>query len=512
MIPDRKPIDAIPITLNEIQGNILAGFNKDHQHFLFLRFDDVTKAKKWLANIADKISTCESVGEFNAKFKALKRIRKVEIDMPKANWVNIAFTFAGLKKLGANDVDSFLAEFKGGMASRSQKIGDLGRSDPSNWQAPFGDPDGLHAIILLAADEARTLADDVHHWKSMMKEANIVLVGEQAGQTLGGDLNGHEHFGFKDGVSQPGIRGFTLSANEHPDADQAHQGVPGQDLLWPGEFVVGQPRQDPAASEVHPNPSSLQAEVVGPPWSTNGSFLAFRKLKQDVAGFLNHVADSAKSLGTTSEIFGAKLVGRYASGCPMEKTKFQLDPENGFPKGFRPDEGDPSSIRSEMLDENLINNFEYGDDKDGLFVPRSAHIRKAYPRDEESPDVPALNENDTQTHRLLRRGIPFGMALQRPAKGEKAVDDGVDRGLLFLCYQTNLSRQFEFVQQNWVNSANFPQQGDGEDPVMAQSESGPFKCPFHEKTEDLQVKHFVITEGGEYFFQPSISALHQLAK
>ena len=38
-------------TSTEIQGNILAGFNKDHQEFLFLRFADTRQARKWVKEL-----------------------------------------------------------------------------------------------------------------------------------------------------------------------------------------------------------------------------------------------------------------------------------------------------------------------------------------------------------------------------------------------------------------------------------------------------------------------------
>src|SRR5947207_2039539 len=52
----------------------------------------------------------------------------------------------------------------------------------------------------------------------------------------------------------------------------------------------------------------------------------------------------------------------------------------------------------------------------------------------------------TQTHRLLRRGIPFGSSSRStPAV---PVNDQVDRGLLFMAYMTSIADQFEFVTQD----------------------------------------------------------------
>ena len=225
---------------------------------------------------------------------------------------------------------------------------------------------------------------------------------------------------------------------------------------------------------------------------------------------------------------GAKLVGRYASGCPLEQRKDQPDP-------YVPTAVDPGRAAPNLGSSDLVNNhFEYGKDPMGMNVPRGAHIRKAYPRDQVGTvQNGSDSESRTQTHRLLRRGIPFGASLGAAANGAADAAFPHDRGLLFLCYQTDLERQFEFVQQTWINAADFPcreragiQAGgqplypngtngpDGEDPVIAQTAQGPYAIPTQgnavSRLPDL--KHFVTMTGGDYFFQPSIAALYALAR
>jgi deferrochelatase/peroxidase EfeB len=101
-----------------------------------------------------------------------------------------------------------------------------------------------------------------------------------------------------------------------------------------------------------------------------------------------------------------------------------------------------------------------------------AHVRKAYPRDQEpefegrdsagdpiarGPFAPGEAESKTQTHRLLRRGIPFGKSFG------VAIGGGAEepRGLLFLAYQSDIERHFEFVQGTWVNDPDFARGGAG---------------------------------------------------
>jgi Dyp-type peroxidase family len=505
-----NPVDHVDLKLHDIQGNILAGFNNDHQRFLFLRIDDAHKAKTWLKNLIPKVSTTAQVKASNDKFKANGKIPV------HANWLNVAINHPGLEKLGAPNSQEFPAVFQEGMANRNAHLGDVGPSAPDQWDPWFRDRDFLDILVLLSADDPGDLAKSLADVIASIDDSGLTLIHTQAGENAPG-LNGNEHFGFKDGISQPGVKGFTLSTVLPQPDKVGHQGLPGQDLLWPGEFVLGYPTQDKRRPTDFdgPNPAKGPVSASGPDWTKNGSYLVFRKLGQDVAGFRNSIRANAAALAVDPEVLGAKIVGRFRSGCPMEPLKddptFKIDTNSG----------DPSlSGHPNFTDQDHKVFFEYGADPKGIFVPRSSHIRKAYPRDEQllksdgtTPDVEQdfLHESDTQTHRVLRRGIPFGVALPMADKGLSAqvTDDEISRGLLFLCYQSDLERQFEFIQTKWVNNHNFPEPGDGADPVMSQVSVAPMKCPFKSQSAPVtfDLKHFVTTNGGEYFFQPSISAL-----
>lgn len=242
--------------------------------------------------------------------------------------------------------------------------------------------------------------------------------------------------------------------------------------------------------------------MSGPAWTRDGSYLVFRRLRQDVAGFEQNVATLAKTLGWSTELTGAKLVGRYKSGAPIEQRKFQSGPYT--PPSTDP--GDPNYGNPALGNSNTLNNnFEFSNDPNGAICPLSAHIRKAYPRDEDTgkPDP----ESNTQTRRLLRRGIPYGA----PFDPDDPLSANEDRGLLFLCYQNDIENHFEFVQTRLVNNADFPPgapAAPGEDPIIAQSDTAPMLID-PEKPQ-IDVKHFVTTTGGEYFFAPSISALQDI--
>ena len=305
------------------------------------------------------------------------------------------------------------------------------------------------------------------------------------------DQPGFEHFGFKDGISQPGVRGYTAVS----DPSNPNQGTPGQDLLWAGEFLIGQPTQAGAGQPITTPGPIAQG---GPEWATNGSFLVFRRLRQDVAGFRAFVHTSAKSVGMSEDLIGAKLVGRYKSGAPLETTGNQSkDPGRSYPA---------------LLAAANINNFRYADPA-GAVVPLAAHIRKGNPRDE-ATDQGGLA--DTLTHRIIRRGIPFGASLPPGTPPSNAIANPPfprDRGLFFLCYQSSIAGQFEFIQRHWVNNPDFPTKGAGQDPISCQTTlPGSFTLPTSPVHHLELMTRFVLTTGGDYYFQPSVSALRSLAQ
>jgi Dyp-type peroxidase family len=495
------------VNLANIQGNVLAGFNKDHQRLLFFRFGDTQRARNWLATIVDESATSEEVLAFNHLFSRARARRGRETGMPQASWLNVALTHPGLVALGVpdNELSMFPDAFRQGMAARAEMLGDVDDSAPSRWVGPFASSD-VHGLLILAADAPSDLDRMAHTHTQRMTAHGVRVVFDDTGRVRA-DQPGHEHFGFKDGVSQPGIRGVTRRQNP----DDEDQGVPGQDLLWPGEFVLGYPTQiptpDPSSDgESNGNPGPISRS--GPAWTADGSYLVFRRLRQDVAGFRRFVAGAAADQGTSAQQLGAKLVGRYASGAPLERTAHAA--ESFDPSKLDPTQSDPSRADPAVLDPLKINNFEFApDDADGKFVPRAAHIRKAYPRNEKTPTG---GEADTQTHRILRRGIPYGESFREDAPAGSAAAANSDRGLLFLGYQASLEQQFEFIVSQWFNKPDHPERGDGHDPILSQSTPvKQFKLPGGSPVH-LTMQRFIFTTGGAYLFQPSITALRRLAR
>src|SRR4029077_2654781 len=139
----------------------------------------------------------------------------------------------------------------------------------------------------------------------------------------------------------------------------------------------------------------------------------------------------------------------FKSGAPVAKVGNKL--------------ADPGPKNPSLLTTANINNFNYAADPTGTLVPLAASIRKATPRDEA---FHAGGLADTLTHRILRRGIPFGASLPLTTPANSPLNNPAyptDRGLVFVCYQSSIARQFEHMQSTWANNPNFPKKAAGQD-------------------------------------------------
>jgi Dyp-type peroxidase family len=459
--------------LDQIQGNIV-GFQKDYQAFLFLRFPDGQRdvVRDWLGGLVPQVATAREVLAFNSLYKALRDRRDRE-DTIKATWLNIAFTYRGLEALGAPDLQDFPREFEDGMGTRAGLLGDKGESAPGNWVVPRLGKE-VHALLLLAADDRGDLEREVARQLDTLQRAlglrdlRDVLLHEQYGADLATydgveAQRGHEHFGYKDGVSQP-VRtdDWLAPAGARPRAGS----------VAPDEFVVGY-SDPPGLFNLHPNGAD---DKHGPAWTQYGSYLVFRRLRQKVGAFRAFLRAQAAEFGLSERELRAKLVGRYTDGTPRARTRTR----------------------------GSLNDFGYAEDPTGEDVPRAAHIRKVNPRDQDFPGQAVVDKA-----RLLRRGIPYGEPYR-----EGEADDDHDRGLLFLGYQRSIAAQFEVVQARWANQADFPrgEPAPGHDPIIGQPEEArEFRIPGVGKEHLPGLEPWVVTTGGDYFFSPSISALHILA-
>jgi deferrochelatase/peroxidase EfeB len=431
MAPGRAPAEPV-LDVDEIQGNILAGFNKDHQRLIAIVFRGIPAAKRWLLRVLPHINSTREVLGFNSLFKMARARRGgQEPTGLVATWMNIAFSHDGIAKLTSAAIADELPDpsFVAGLTKgQSQFLGDFAASpqdDPTADWVVGGTgrvPDVLMIVASDHVDQLVTLAAKTIPNEQIDGPDAPTVVWQELGETRT-DLPGHEHFGFKDGVSQPGVFGLvskrpkavlTPRLLENPDPTTVAFAKPGQPLVWPGNFVLGYPstnRND--GTPVDPAPLKQQ-------WFRNGSFLVFRRLTQDVAGFHRFLQSTAADLsqtpgftGLTPEHLGAQLVGRWPSGAPVSRVPHQDDPN--------------------LAADSLANNdFLFGSDtpapdylpgvkhagafppamegSNGPICPHAAHIFKVNPRDLDSDVGPDF---DTLTRRVFRRGIPFAVRLRR---------------------------------------------------------------------------------------------------
>ncbi len=546
---------------DDIQGDILAGFNKDYRTYFFLKFPDQAKGRAWLNALLQQklIASTRSVAAFNERFSAARKATGGTDPDLKAVWLGVSFTFAALQLLMQDgtqletDLQSY-ASFRNGPVGNLQSngvhdttkanaLGDTGTlSGPATWLFGGIDEQGhdkttIHALLNVQADDHADLMTELEKMRALASEYTVEIVYEQRGTTLPGARVGHEHFGFKDGISQPGVDGFDVrdeaASTDPSDLLGQVAGHPGTAIIAAGEFIQGETPEPHPEELLTPlkEPATLDTNKLG--WMQNGSFLVFRRLAQDVPAFWGQIVKNAHTLPSTdpmqAELLSAKIVGRWRSGTPLD-----LAPEQDDRLVHHPLNDNNFYFFEKDASGNIVKDASGNPESDekGLRCPRFAHIRKMYPR--------ANNAFGSRHRRIMRRGIPFGLPFD-PANGIGHAADA-ERGLLFVAYMRSIADQFEALQQQWANSPHFPTgvpasnatiNGEpvttsGPDPLIGTSftraDDVLIGVPrtvaddqnavlLRSNTTDtlLNFQRFVHTTGALYAFVPSLSTLARLA-
>ncbi|ABF40381.1 conserved hypothetical protein [Candidatus Koribacter versatilis Ellin345] len=430
---------------------------EDIQHFLiarppalaaryeFLTFRKGAAGRAWLAGLLDKVGTAAAVAAHTT------------LD---ARWVSIGFTWNGLRALGLSEdsLGTFPEEFRQGMAGRAQVLGTTGANHPDHWVGGLASGE-LHAIIVLfARDVAERERCRAEHARYLAQCDGVELLSSLDLEAIPPFDHAHEHFGYRDRLSQPVIEGTGVVPT--PGSGQP---------LKAGEFFLGYPDED------GPAVGMPQPEVL----SRNGSYAAYLRMEEHVGAF----RDFLKQHGETpeqQELVAAKLMGRWRSGAPLVVTPDKDDPVLG-------------------ADLQRSNDFAYAtQDPHGYGCPLGSHIRRMNPRDT------AVNMN---RRKMIRRGGTYG-----PPLPEGAADDGVERGIAAFVGCASLVRQFEFAMNVWANDPTFHELGNERDPFLG-TQDGTFdmtipKRPIRKKIKGLPA--FTTIRGGAYFFLPGIKALRYL--
>jgi Dyp-type peroxidase family len=412
---------------------------------------------------------------------------------------------SGLRRLDleAETLASFPAEFQEGMKARADLLGDFADSAPDLWDEPWRNGD-VHMLVTCYSSSSASLEQ---HCQSLRrrKPAGVheLTPHQDAGLlVVNGKPDRIEHFGFADGLSNPAVE--SVPDNGGP-GDTGNIDEKGRFREVPmGEFLLGH-RGEGGEVAPMPRPRLLVR---------NGTYLVLRKLEQDVVGFrrflkqkaalVRQVLGSKLPAGVSAEDFlAAKMMGRWKDGSSLD-------------------------LYPDAKAKDATNAFTYADDPEGARCPLGAHTRRANPR-----GSLGFGGDIISRRRVIRRGIAYGDYL--PEEKETGPGANTRRGMMFVGFNASIERQFEFLQQQWLNSGDELLQGDDADPVVGsryadgrmvvpgqqfrrdhKGATGRMMIPGDERKGRppflcCDIPNFVSTRGGGYFFVPSLTGLRLLA-
>jgi deferrochelatase/peroxidase EfeB len=516
---------AAKLESSQIQSLLFGGLGfLPHGHLLLIELtDDMPAVRGWLKEIGPRIA-----------FDDGRRLQRNAV-------LTLALGPAALAKAGlpADAIESFPAAYLDGMRGpgRARILGD-DPHEPWDWKAT-----GTHdaAILVYGEDDdsANTLAAIVTqisegYGHTVFKKIPLRPIPEKRADRK-------EPFGFIDGTSQPVIRGTYRGMRF---ADPIH-------LVEAGEFILGYPDNrgnippgptlraldDPDnVLPIHcDNTGGFASNIVDAPREIgrNGSFLVIRQLEQDYDAFWNYCKSEAARLHArlgepyhiTAEFIGAKIVGRWPDGSSLLRNPYlsfsdskdrernptrrttsnpaaqtpiaaapSADPRRPAAVATPAQTVTPAATSHQSLSGNPEDNdFLYGtEDPEGLRCPFGAHIRRANPRDSLSPGSQEQVEISNR-HRILRVGRQYA-----PRGAEKA-------GLMFMCLNGDIERQFEFVQQTWLRGETFHGLSGERDPLTSDKAGCPigYTVPTRDGPVRLApMSRFITARGGGYFFVP----------
>ena len=495
------------LDLADIQGNILQDFVSGYPtaRFVFLRISDASMARTFILEYRAKVTTALRWSSSNAYAgKILAKKPKVAI--------NMALSWEGFRvlELPTRTLARMPPEFIDGMKARAEVLGDVGCNDQSRWDVAWKDRAhilvGLNALIDPATGKPVPELDvETDHLRELCDRHKITIMQGHGKDTPWQDACAilvqneatykpvpREHFGFVDGISNPVFEGQFGDTNAdqvmavgNGKLLQSGQWVP----LATGEFLLGHPDEAQETPD-----TTFPSEIM-----RNGTFLVYRKLHENVASFDGYIAASAETysklmnvpVADAREIIKAKMAGRWSDGVPLA-----VAPTIEMWKAFNAQPVGPDNLTRYV-------DFRYGDDPEGLKCPVTSHTRRTNTRDGLTGNSSALNNR----RRILRRGVPYGTTSQ---------DDTNEHGIIFLAMCANLSRQFEFVQQQWLNYGLDANAGNDTCPLVGnRAGDAKFLIPVDPQGGDApficsDIPQFVEVRGGDYFFLPSMTALRMI--
>jgi Dyp-type peroxidase family len=498
MTPDPGSWRLAPEYAAATQGLIVSPFGHLSQAIALLLDTSAAPGSAWLRLLRDPSAGCLTITDATGK--------SVEDDGSNAGCAAIAFTAPGLTLLGLDPAVSatFPAAFTEGMhaPNRRRRLADALLDPPTRQRRPFwganipceADPDAVtcdktvHAAVLLYHETDEKLAAYAAPVRDCLTKSGVIIAHEMVLSLMPDPDNPsvtREHFGFADGISQPNPFGAAIVTKEgalYP-RDPVH-GVASGDLLIGHINAHEEPAPGPTVPGDSPGAAGLPPDPVDPTQRSlglNGTYLVMRELSQSVEEFWASMEKAAQQIGAPD----AKWIAERVMGRTKDGVILSADPPPATKDG-------PG------------NDFMFWEtDAQGLQCPLGSHVRRANPRDGLAPsagDRPTLLKA-ANNHRILRRGRKYGpyTVPDRPSRP----------GLLFMCLNTDIERQFEFVQQTWMLNPSFAALFDERDPLLGPA--GPFTIPADPLRLRPAIDTFIRLIGGEYFFLPSLPALDYLA-
>lgn len=459
---------------NDIQGNILKSHSKKFtsNYFLKIKPGIVEKdLKKFISKDLSPFITSFSdqiVDIMNWKLKNQNSLH-VHIAISKNGYKYLKVKLpASSSKINGLEINDPNTELIGAKESKEKLINE----NIKDWEAFFQgeNEDNIDFLLLVGFDEEIDTSNDpiLKEFKSTIlnKLPQLFDIHIEKGKALKDDK---EHFGFADGISQPEFfkEDINFPTNEwNPSATL--------------DLVLA---RDPNGNDFATDKSGNELSMLNGGSYSYGSFLVFRKLEQKVKDWNKAVKDGAKAVGIDQSLFGAFSVGRFQDGTPLAKFGTAIG--------------------------NKTNDFNFSSDTTGSKCPFHSHIRKTNPRGESRFEV---DDKLEFTHKIVRRGIPYA-DIDRDPDLKDEPENGV--GLLFMCYQSNISHQFEFMQSSWANNQEFNPIDTGIDGVIGEGINNPNQQhwpTFYDSPnrKSFDFRGFVKLKGAEYFFSPSLSFLKNL--
>lgn len=528
----------IPLDLHDIQGNIIKAYNREDYvtaRYVLYEVRDGARGREFLAELLPYVTTA-------APWSRDTRTRDQNPKPPVT--LNIAFTYEGLEALELPEASllTFPQEFVSGMVKRREILGDDGKSAPEHWDPVWLEP--VHMLLSLngpgrpnehvlgeyydkLVELSGRFAPGVR-CLSGHRGPNGTKLDYQPASALydeDGNITSKEHFGYSDGISNPFFKGTGANPHnvvgggkvtrERPDS------VEGWEPLETGEFLLGY------KDEAYEYPEA----PVPPLLARNGTYMVFRKLHENVGSFERYLDETSERFDGGKEALAAKFVGRWRNGAPLASHPTEASADalatrwnESYVRLEKAKAGNDeaelaaaskayAAVRQELVA------FDYDDDLAGSRCPVGAHVRRVNPRgglEFGRTGAFATRGALTNRRRLLRRGLPYGICEDRSR------DDG-EHGNIIMMLAASIRRQFEFVQQQWINYGNDFKLGNDKDPLLGnhetsehsvdgrmviESEPGSGKPPFL----CSGIPRFVETRGGGYFFVPSMTALRMISK